>query len=88
MATVTLPLLLSDVTGGVRRAEVAGKDLLEIIRGLDRIHPGMEGRILTEGKILPYVTFTVDGVIAARGLDTPVRPESEVCILPSMGGGC
>jgi molybdopterin converting factor small subunit len=87
MAMVTLPLLLQEVTGGARRAEVAGRDLGEILRALDRIHPGLEGRILSEGKILPYVTFTVDGAIAARGLDTPVRPESEVCILPSMGGG-
>ena len=87
MATVTIPLLLRDVTGGARRAEAAGDNLAEVIRALDRIHPGLEGRILGDGKILPYVTFTVDGAIAAQGLSTPVRPESEVCILPAMGGG-
>jgi len=88
MATVTIPLLFKDLTGGARRAVVPGGNLAEIIRALDRIHPGMEGRILSGGKILPYVTFTVDGVIAAQGLGTPVPPESEVCILPTMGGGC
>jgi hypothetical protein len=88
MATVTIPLLFKDVTGGARRAEVPGRNLAEIIRALDCVHPGMEGRILSGGRILPYVTFTVDGVIAAQGLATPVRLESEVCILPTMGGGC
>ncbi len=87
MATVTIPLLLKDVTGGTRRAEVPGANLGEVLRGLDRLFPGLEAKILSDGKILPHVTFTVDGAIAARGLDTPVRPESEVCILPSMGGG-
>lgn len=88
MATVSIPLLLKDVTGGARRAEVSGANLAEVLRALDDIHPGFEKQILSGGKILPYVTFTVDGVIAARGLETPVRPQSEVCILPSMGGGC
>jgi molybdopterin converting factor small subunit len=87
MATVTIPLLLKDVTGGARRAQVSGRNLAEVLCALDRLHPGIEGQILSGGKILPYVTFTVDGAIAAQGLDTPVRPESEVCILPSMGGG-
>lgn len=88
MATVTIPLLLKEVTGGARRAEVSGENLGQILRALDQIYPGLEAKILSDGKILPYVTFTVDGAIAARGLDTPVRPDSEVCILPSMGGGC
>jgi molybdopterin converting factor small subunit len=87
MATVTIPLLLKDVTGGARRAEVAGGNLAEVLGALDRVHPGIQERILSGGKILPYVAFTVDGAIAAQGLETPVRPESEVCILPTMGGG-
>ncbi len=87
MATVTLPLLLKDVTGGARRAEVSGNSLAEVLRALDRIYPGIEQQIQSDGKILPYVTLTIDGVIAAQGLKSPVGPQSEVCILPSMGGG-
>ncbi len=44
MATVTIPLLFKDLTGGVRRAEVPGGNLAEIIRALDRIHPLDDGR--------------------------------------------
>ena len=87
MATVTIPLMFKDVTGGARRAEVPGSNLAEVIRALDRVHPGIQGQITGGGKLLSHVALTVDGAIAAQGLDTPVGPQSEVCILPSMGGG-
>ncbi len=88
MATVSIPLLFKDVTGGARRVEVPGRNLAEILRAIDRLYPGLESRILSGDQILPYVLITVDGAVAAHGLDTPVRSESEVCILPTMGGGC
>ena len=87
MATVSIPLLLAEVTGGARRAEVPGATVEEIITALERIHPGIEVRIRDGDKIRPTLAFTVDGKIAARGLATPVGPESEVCMLPSFGGG-
>jgi len=87
LATVTIPLLLKDVTGGARHAQVPGATLAEIVRALDRVHPGIESRIHGGGKMNPNLAFTVDGVIVTRGLSTPVGPESEVSILPTFGGG-
>ena len=87
MATVSIPLLLADVTGGARRAEVEGATLEQVIAALDEIHPGIAARVRQGDKLSPTVAFTVDGKIAAQGLATPVRPESEVCLLPSFGGG-
>jgi molybdopterin converting factor small subunit len=87
MATVTLPLLLMDVTGGARRTEVEGSTLAEIEGALYRIFPGIQKRIHSDGKILPYVILTIDGAVAAQGMSSPVGPQSEVSILPSMGGG-
>jgi len=87
MATVSIPLLLRDVTGGARRAEVTGSTLSEIITALDAIHPGIEAKIRDGEKISPTLAITVDGKIASQGLDTPVGPDSEVCLLPSFGGG-
>jgi molybdopterin synthase sulfur carrier subunit len=87
MATVSIPLLLKDITGGARRVEVPGSTLEEIITAMDRIHPGIEARVRDGDKLSPTVAFTIDGKIASRGLATPVRPESEVCVLPSFGGG-
>jgi molybdopterin converting factor small subunit len=87
MATVTIPLLLKDVTGGARRAEVSGSTVEEIIAGLNQLHPGIEARVRDGDKLSPTVAVTVDGRIALKGLATPVTPDSEVCILPSFGGG-
>lgn len=87
MATVSIPLLYKDVTGPDRRAEVDGATLSEIIAALDARYPGIEARICDGQKLSPTVTVTVDGKIASAGLSTPVRPESEICLLPSFGGG-
>ena len=87
MATVSIPRLFEDLTGGARQAEVAGATLAEIIAALDAVHPGMERRIRQGESINPNVAFTVDGRIATRGLATPVGPDSQVSILPAFGGG-
>ncbi len=87
MPSVNIPLLLQDATGGARRATVSGATLAEVVSALDRLFPGIETRIRTGDKISPILAFTVDGGIASQGLATPVGPDSEVCILPVMGGG-
>lgn len=87
MAKVAIPMLLCEFTGGVRAAEVEGVTLGEIVAGLERLFPGIEARIHDRGKLSPTLAFTVDGRIALAGLATPVGPQSQVVILPSMGGG-
>lgn len=87
MAVVSIPLLLCELTGGDRKAEVAGDTVGEVIAALDRLYPGIEAGIRDGERIRPHVALTVDGKIALQGLATPVRPHSEVAILPSMGGG-
>ena len=73
--------------GGARHAEVAGATLLEIIAALDVLYPGIEARIRHGEKISPTVALIVDGKIAAQGLATCVKPDSQIDILPAFGGG-
>ncbi len=87
MATVSIPLLLKDLTGGVREAEVEGATLEEIIAALDATYPGIAAKILSGQKISPNVALVVDGKIAGAGLATPVGPQAHVSILPAFGGG-
>ncbi len=87
MATVTIPLIYSEFTGGARRADVEGSTILEIIAALDRLHPGLAAKVRDGENLSPTIAITVDGKIAAQGLATPVAPQSEVCMLPSFGGG-
>lgn len=80
-------MLLKDVTGGLRRAEVPGATVGEVIAELDRRHPGFKQRVCNGDRLSPIVAVTVDGQIARDGLATAVRADSEVCFLPSFGGG-
>ncbi|HPP53752.1 MAG TPA: MoaD/ThiS family protein [Thermoguttaceae bacterium] len=87
MASVQIPLLLAEHTGGLRRMEVAGGSVREIVEELEKRFPGIAGQIHQGGKIRPTLVITVDGQLATAGLDTPVGPSSEVCLLPFLGGG-
>lgn len=52
--------------------------------------PGVRDRVLTEaGRVRPHINIFVDGenIRDAAGLDTPVRVDSEVFILPAVSGG-
>lgn len=52
--------------------------------------PGVRDRILTEaGRVRPHINIFVDGenIRDARGLETAVRADSEVFILPAVSGG-
>jgi len=87
MAEVSLPLLLKEFTGGVRKTRLEGETLGEVLAALDSLYPGIEARIHEDGKISPTLALVVDGKIAMKGLNTPVEPDSQVAVLPSFGGG-
>ena len=87
MATVSIPLLLQDVTGEAREATVDGATIGELVDALDSRFPGLKGQIARDGTPVTTITFTVDGRIASLGLATPVPPGARVGILPTFGGG-
>ncbi|HYW78141.1 MAG TPA: MoaD/ThiS family protein [Thermoguttaceae bacterium] len=87
MVKVSIPLLLKDVTGGSREANIEGSTVREVVAALDAIYPGIGQRICKGEKISPNIAIVVDGKIAAEGLDTPVGPEAHVGLLPAFGGG-
>jgi len=87
MASVALPLLLKDITGGDRQVEVEGRTLAEIVTALEELYPGLEARVHRDGRMSPTLAFVIDGTIAAQGLQSPVAPDSQINVLPSFGGG-
>ena len=87
MATVRIPALLRDLTGGRNEVEVAGRNLRQVVAALEAGFPGMGARLLDEGEQRPELAFAVDGEVATLGLLQPVAENSEVVILPAIGGG-
>ncbi len=87
MASVRIPALMRDLTGGQPVVEVSGRNLRQLVAALDASYPGMRERLLDEGEPRPELAFAVDGEVATLGLLQPVSEGSEVVILPALGGG-
>jgi molybdopterin converting factor small subunit len=87
MVTVILPRsLVSLIPGTGRTTEVDGSTVAEVIDRLDDRTPGLRNRLLDAGPtIRQHINVYVDHEPAE--LDTPVRPDSTVHVIPAVSGG-
>lgn len=82
MPRVVLPKSVGDqFAGGATEIEVEGETVRALVRGLDSRFPGIADTI-AEG-----MAIAVDGEIIQNAMLEPVRPDSEVYLLPKIGGG-
>lgn len=86
MPTVFIPPQMRDLTAGAAEVDAAGTTLREVLRALERAHPGLWDRVVAGDAIAPGMAVSIDGSMTSRLL-TPVRTESEVHFLPAIGGG-
>lgn len=88
MALVFIPPQMRELSQGRTSVEVSGGNLRQAVADLDRQCPGMAARLTTaEGFPTPGLALAVDGSVTSRGLLTPIGPNSEIHILPAIGGG-
>lgn len=87
MAVVWIPPLMRDLTSGQHKVEVPGGTLAQVVNNLEREYPGLKERICEDDQIKPELAIAVDGVITQLGLLERVGEDSEVHILPAIGGG-
>tara|TARA_Y100001960_G_C14562417_1_gene771460 strand:- start:651 stop:920 length:270 start_codon:yes stop_codon:yes gene_type:complete len=87
MATVFIPSLMIDMTSGKQRIEVPGSNVRDIINSIDKLYPGVKGRLVENYKIKPNISVAVDGEISPLGILEKVGPNSEVHFIPAVGGG-
>ena len=81
MARVVLVGNLAQLTGGVAEFNVSATSVKQLFDRLAELHPEL-GPHLQEG-----VAVAIDGQIYQETLLEPIRPDSEVYILPQIGGG-
>jgi len=82
MPRVVLPKSVGEqFAGGETEIEVEGETVRALVRGLDSRFPGIAAMI-EEG-----MAFAIDGEILQNAMLEPVRPDSEVYLLPKIGGG-
>ncbi len=87
MPVVVLPRsLVALFPGAERQPTVDGASVAEVIDALDARWPGMRDRLCDSGpSIRAFINVYVDRSPAS--LDSPVRPESVVHVLPAVAGG-
>ena len=81
MVTVTVWGSLRDATEGKAEVEVDAWTFIEVLNALKRDYPGLTQQI-DRG-----VSLAIDGLIYKDSWFTPVRPDSEVVLMPLMVGG-
>ena len=90
MALIRIPAALRDYTSGAAECPVAGATVDTALRGLSAQYPQLRRHLYTEqGELRNYVNVFVneDDVRTLDGLETAVRAEDTLMIVPSIAGG-
>jgi molybdopterin converting factor small subunit len=87
MVTVILPRSLVSLIPGTRRStDVEAATVAEAIDRLDDQTPGLRNRLVDSGPVIrQHINVFVDSELAA--LETPLRPDSTIHIIPAVSGG-
>jgi sulfur-carrier protein len=90
MAQVKIPTPLRKYTGGAGGVEAQGATVAALVDDLERRHPGIKERICDEqGQVRRFVNIFVNGedIRFLAHLDTALKPNDEVSIVPAIAGG-
>ena len=89
MSIVRVPPVLRAEAGGAREVEASGATIRELLENLSERVPALGEKVYDGDEIKPYVNVYVDGedVRTKGGLDTPVRENATIVLLPAMAGG-
>jgi len=89
MATVQIPPVLRQATGGAKSVTADGTDLGSMLRDLYTQFPQLRTQLRVESGLSNFVNVYLNGedVRTLRGIDTSVSDADTVIILPAMAGG-
>ena len=90
MSTVKIPPVLRSSTGGAKEVDAEGGTVGDVLRSLAEQHPATRSQLFSEaGDLNRYVNVYLndEDVRVLEGLDTPVREDDTLVILPAMAGG-
>jgi sulfur-carrier protein len=90
MSTVRIPPVLRSSVGGEKEVRAQGENVGEVLRDLASKHPATRRQLFSEdGQLNRYVNVYLndEDVRVLEGLDTPVKEQDTLVILPAMAGG-
>ena len=89
LSTVRMPPILRQAVGGAREVDASGATVRELLDDLTTRYPAIRGHLLDDGgELNRFVNVYVNNedVRLGDGLDTSVRAEATVIVLPAMAG--
>lgn len=89
-ALVRIPQPLRNATNNQAEIQITAQTVAEALDRLDTDFPGFRKRICDEsGEVRRFINIFVDGedIRFLQGLQTPVKDQSELSIVPAIAGG-
>jgi molybdopterin synthase sulfur carrier subunit len=89
MSRVRIPPTLREQVSGEREVAAEGETVRELLDDLMERFPALRSQLVEDGDLAAFVNVYVEGedVRTLDGIDTQVRADSTVILLPAMAGG-
>jgi sulfur-carrier protein len=90
VSTIRIPPVLRSYTGGAREVDAGGGTVGDVLQELASQHPDTRGQLFGEdGQLNRFVNVYLndEDVRVLDGLDTAVKRDDTLVILPAMAGG-
>jgi sulfur-carrier protein len=87
---VKIPTVLRNYTGGERAVTGDGSCLADLLADLDKRHPGLRGRLVTnDGRLRGFINIYIndDDIRGRQVLDSRLADGDVVTIIPAVAGG-
>ena len=86
MVRVFIPAYLRQLTDDQSTVEVVATTLREAIDALEDRCPGIRQQLCEGDALTPTLQVAIDDTMTRR-MSAPLKPDSEIHFLPSIGGG-
>ena len=90
MAVIRLPTPLRSYAQGKVEVQVAGANISEALQDLIANYPTLRPHLLNgEGQLRPFVNLFLgeENVMQMQGLNTPLKDNDRLLLIPSIAGG-
>ena len=79
--------MMQKLTGGAQQVVVEGSSVRQVIKNLDKVHPGVKDWLLDDNQLKSNISVAIDGVVTPMGLLEEVDDASEVHFVAAISGG-
>lgn len=90
MPTISLPSVLTPLTGGVPTIDATGETVGAALDDVVKRYPALSPRLRDEhGALYPFVTIYLndEDIRFVGGFDAALKPGDELSVVPAVAGG-